>query len=296
MLSLCAASSAGCVRRSTYDSAMSDLAEARQQASLLSHEAEALRADARRLEAEAQRQRALHVELKSANAELTHKVEDLMLLNAEMAERLKGAGHNVEQLATERGSLRQALTDTRAELAEWRRQQQVIGARGAQQRQLAAALQPLIETKGVQVGVRHGRVMVTIPSDLLFDPGMTAMKPPAKPLLLQIGKALSGLSGRSFRVAAHTDVVKPAPGLSPNWLLTSGRSMTVTRELVNAGLPPERVSAAAHAEYDPVDANDAEPGRVRNRRIEIVLVPLVDELVKPVATSRDAARPPNAKP
>ena len=61
-------------------------------------------------------------------------------------------------------------------------------------------------------------------------------------------------------------------------------------------MPPERLSAAAHAEYDPVDANDAEPARGRNRRIEIVLVPLADELVKPVAATREAPRAPSAKP
>src|SRR5829696_3613274 len=105
---LWAASSGGCVSRSTYDAATADLAEAREQASIASHETEALRADVKRFEAEAQRHRAEHLELKSANAELTHKVDDLLVLNAEMTERLKGAGHNVEQLATERGSLRQA--------------------------------------------------------------------------------------------------------------------------------------------------------------------------------------------
>jgi chemotaxis protein MotB len=295
-VALCAASSGGCVSRSTYDAATADLAEAREQASVSSHETEALRADVKRFEAEAQRHRAEHLEMKSANAELTHKVDDLVVLNAEMTERLKGAGHNVEQLATERGSLRQALTDTRAELAEWRRQQQVIAARSAQQRQLTGALQQLIETKGLQVGVRHGRVVVIIPSDHLFDPGMTAVKPAGRPMLAPIAGALRGLSGRSFRIAAHTDTVKSGAGPSPNWQLTAGRSMTMTRELISAGVPPERLSAAAHAEYDPVDANDAEPARGRNRRIEIVLVPLADELVKPVAATREAPRAPSAKP
>src|SRR5262249_31856662 len=133
----------GCVSRATYDKTASDLVEARDEATEHVHEAEALRVDAKRFETEAQSCRAEQTELKGSSAQLSHQVEDLTLLNAEFAERLKGAGQNVEQLATERGSLRQALADTRAELAEWRKAQQAIAVRTAQQRQLSTTLQPL---------------------------------------------------------------------------------------------------------------------------------------------------------
>ena len=287
--SFCASLTAGCVQRATYEGALADLREAREQSSVLSHEAEALRVDARRAEQATEKHRAESAALKSQTAELNHKVEDLMVLNAELTERLKGAGQNVEQLASERGNLRQALADTRTELAEWRKQQQVISARTAQQRQLAAALQPLVETKGVEVGTRNGRVMVVIPSDQLFDPGSSAVKPAGRPILTQLAGALKSLQGRSFRIATHTDVAKPAP-VSPNWQLSASRSLTLTRELIGAGVPVERLSAAAHAEYDPIAPNDVEANRVKNRWIEIVLVPLPEELVKPGPVQRPAAR------
>jgi peptide-methionine (S)-S-oxide reductase len=41
----------------------------------------------------------------------------------------------------------------------------------------------------------------------------------------------------------------------------------------------ERLSAAGYGEFDPITTNDAEGGRSRNRRIEVVLVPAIDELV-----------------
>jgi chemotaxis protein MotB len=295
-LAFWAALASGCVKRATYEAAVADLTESREEANVLFREAETLRAEGKRLDAEAQRNRAELMDLKGANAELTHKVDDLMLLNAEFAERLKNAGQNVEQLASERGNLRQALATTRNEVAEWRKQQQVIGVREAQQRQLVTALTPLIEAKRIAIGVRLGLVVVTIPSDHVFDPGKTNVKATGRPTLVQIARALRSLAGRSFVVIAHTDAVQPAPGFSPHWQLTLSRSQSVTRELVAAGLPPERVSAAAHAEYEPLESNESEAGRSRNRRIEIVLAPLPDELVKPGGAPAPAAPAPPAAP
>ena len=72
--------------------------------------------------------------------------------------------------------------------------------------------------------------------------------------------------------------------------------MAVMRELVEAGLPAERVSIAAHAEYDPLERNDSEQARARNRRIEVAFVPLEDELVRASKAPRGDTRAPPPKP
>ena len=54
--------------------------------------------------------------------------------------------------------------------------------------------------------------------------------------------------------------------------------MTVARYMTTQGVPANRISAAGHADTVPVASNDTEEGRAQNRRIEIVLLPNLDEL------------------
>ena len=54
----------------------------------------------------------------------------------------------------------------------------------------------------------------------------------------------------------------------------------MTRFLVEQGLTPKNLSAAGYGEFDPIGDNASEEGRQQNRRIEIILVPNLDELPK----------------
>jgi chemotaxis protein MotB len=63
-----------------------------------------------------------------------------------------------------------------------------------------------------------------------------------------------------------------------NWELWTARAVTVARFLADKGVPPTRLSAAGYAESQPVASNDTPEGRAQNRRIEIVLMPNLDEL------------------
>jgi chemotaxis protein MotB len=53
----------------------------------------------------------------------------------------------------------------------------------------------------------------------------------------------------------------------------------VTRFLISSGLASQAVSAAGYGEYDPVLPNVSAENRAKNRRIEITLVPSIDELI-----------------
>ena len=58
-----------------------------------------------------------------------------------------------------------------------------------------------------------------------------------------------------------------------NWELSAQRALTVTRALIEEGMPPEMVFAAAFGSQQPVAANDSGEGRARNRRVEMAPVP-----------------------
>jgi chemotaxis protein MotB len=54
--------------------------------------------------------------------------------------------------------------------------------------------------------------------------------------------------------------------------------VVVTKWLAEQGVDPTRVSAAGYADTQPVASNADAEGRKQNRRIEIVLMPNLDEL------------------
>ena len=58
-----------------------------------------------------------------------------------------------------------------------------------------------------------------------------------------------------------------------NWELSAQRALTVTRALVEHGVPASSVFAAAFGAEQPVASNSDEAGRARNRRVEMAPVP-----------------------
>ncbi len=48
--------------------------------------------------------------------------------------------------------------------------------------------------------------------------------------------------------------------------------------MIKSGFPPKNLAAAGYGEFDPVAPNDKPEGREQNRRIEIILVPNLEEL------------------
>jgi chemotaxis protein MotB len=77
-------------------------------------------------------------------------------------------------------------------------------------------------------------------------------------------------------VGGHTDNIPIQNGrFDSNWELSAARAVAVARVLIAAGLPAERITAAGFAETHPRTANSDDAARRRNRRIEVLLVPIV---------------------
>ena len=94
------------------------------------------------------------------------------------------------------------------------------------------------------------------------------------------------LSKRYFQVAGHTDN-KPLKGgrFGDNWGLSAMRARTVLLFLVKSvednggGLDPMRLHAAGYGDIDPISENETPEGRQQNRRVELVLLPNVEEML-----------------
>jgi chemotaxis protein MotB len=90
---------------------------------------------------------------------------------------------------------------------------------------------------------------------------------------------LRTINNRHFQIAGHTDNVPIRNRRFPsNWELSSQRAVNVVHYLQDQEVDANFLSAAGYAEFAPDGSNDNDAGRQQNRRIEIVLMPNLDEL------------------
>jgi chemotaxis protein MotB len=191
-------------------------------------------------------------------------------------DREKAARESAEKGLTESKT---TLEATQVELAELRRQRAEVEKRLAAFRELTAKFQKMIDTGRLEIGVRDGRMIVKLPAGVLFDSGQAELSEAGQMALMEVAVILRELPDRKFMIVGHTDNVPLKNSVyTDNWALSTARALNVTRFLVKAGLRPQNLLSAGYGEFDPLKDNKSEPGRKANRRIEIVLMPNIDEL------------------
>ena len=119
-----------------------------------------------------------------------------------------------------------------------------------------------------------GLAWMSIPGSVLFDPGKSAVKTPAKAQLNGIASQMrSQYAGRDIFIIGHTDAdpIKVS-AWKDNFELSCQRALSVARHLVGKGVPPARVVAAGCGQHRPVADNRTDAGKSRNRRVEIFAV------------------------
>jgi chemotaxis protein MotB len=195
--------------------------------------------------------------------------------------KLKSLGQNVDDLVKRNKDTSDELDATKKERDELKRQRELAEARAAQFRQLFSKFKSMIDAGKLKVEIRNGLMLVKLADNILFDPGKTDLKPAGKEAIKEVSTILAGINGRKFQVAGHTDNVAPGKhgAFKSNWELSTARAVVVVHFMVDdGGMPPDRLSAAGFADQLPVGSNDTPEGRQQNRRIEIVLLPNIEDL------------------
>jgi chemotaxis protein MotB len=197
------------------------------------------------------------------------------------------------QIAQLKGSLgiaqSQAITDEqKAQLEDAKRAILEAQERGKLLSDLEGKFKQMIEAGSLKVTTRHGRVVLQLHNDVLFDTGMADVKPDGKKAIGQVAATLRTLGGRRFQVAGHTDnapiTTETKKTFPSNWELSSARAISVVKLLVSEGVDPGELSAAGYGPYDPIASNGSPDGQAKNRRIEITLVPNVGPLIAAAKT------------
>jgi chemotaxis protein MotB len=185
----------------------------------------------------------------------------------------------VQELEGDRETLRSSLSETERALEELRQRERQASARLEQFRGMLERFRAMIESGQLRVRIVRGRMVVELPEGILFDSGRAELKDSGEATLTEVAQVLSTIQNRNFQIVGHTDNVPIRSRRYPsNWELSTARAVTVSKFLIDAGVPATRLSAAGYAETQPVGENDTPEGRAQNRRIEIVLMPNLDEL------------------
>jgi outer membrane protein OmpA-like peptidoglycan-associated protein len=111
-------------------------------------------------------------------------------------------------------------------------------------------------------------IQITFDSGILFDVNQSTLRAAAQQNLSDLVASLEEYEGTDVLVVGHTDSTGEA---SYNQGLSERRADAARNYLLGAGLDPDRVTAMAMGEEEPIDTNDTDAGRQANRRVEVAI-------------------------
>lgn len=162
----------------------------------------------------------------------------------------------------------------------------IIAAKDAKMRALKDAISAALtnfEGNGLTVEQRGGKVYVSMENKLLFESGSWAVNSRGRQAVEQLGQVLAKNTEIAVLIEGHTDNV-PYGGkgnIQSNWDLSTKRATAIVNILTeNNSIPKDNLTAAGRGEYAPVAPNTSAEGKAKNRRIEVVLTPKLDEINK----------------
>ena len=141
------------------------------------------------------------------------------------------------------------------------------------------------EGKGLTIEQKNGKVYVSMENKLLFQTGSWAVGIEGKKAVVEVAKVLAQNPDISVLIEGHTDDDKIlgnlGGGIENNWDLSTKRATAIVTILSeNKGVKKENLTAAGRGEFAPLMSNDTPEGKAKNRRIEIILTPKLDEISK----------------
>ncbi|MCP4606660.1 MAG: OmpA family protein [Proteobacteria bacterium] len=239
----------------------------------------------------------LKADLDAAAASNSRLQEDISVMRSEnqtLANRLAELGENVQKLLGEKGELKDDLAKTRQREARLRRERETQRARMAKYRKVINKFKKLVSSGKLKIRIVRGRMVVEMASNILFPSGKAKLHTEGEEALGELAGVLQTIRDRNFQVAGHTDNVPIHTGrFKSNWELSTARSVTVVKFLQEAGVDPLSLSASGYAEYEPTATNETKEGKAQNRRIEIVLMPNLDELPDMSKLEDELGKKPN---
>ena len=194
----------------------------------------------------------LEDKLRSYEIDLNNKKAELEKLSIELVKREKRV-NELEEIIANKDAIVKALKDKVAKA--------LLG----------------FKDKGLSVEQKDGKVYISMDAKLLFASGSTKVDAQGVKALKELAKVLEDQVDLEILVEGHTDTDKMKSSSHPadNWELSVLRATSVVKIMLkNSQMNPTTISASGRSEFIPVDLEN----KAKNRRIEVVLIPKLDEL------------------
>ena len=137
------------------------------------------------------------------------------------------------------------------------------------------------ELKEVDVQVLKGVVYISLADNMLYKSGSYEINDRAAETLSKIAKIIMDYKDYDVLIEGNTDNVPiTRENIRNNWDLSCLRASSVVQALQNDyGVDPKRLTAGGRGEYNPLQPNTSEVGKMRNRRTQIIITPKLDEFM-----------------
>ncbi len=214
-------------------------------------------------------------------AKIADKNQELEGLNSNYASLSSNSSSEISKLSANLNKLSEDLKKREARLKEV---EEILRKRDEATNALKDKLQKALlgfTENGLTVEVKNGKVYVSLTDKLLFNTGSIVIDDKGKQALQELAKVLNTQSEINIAVEGHTDNQKVGNlgQIKDNWDLSVLRATSVVRYLKELqAITPERLTATGKGEYQPIELGNTAEARSKNRRIEIVLSPKLDEL------------------
>jgi chemotaxis protein MotB len=138
------------------------------------------------------------------------------------------------------------------------------------------------ELKEVDVQVLKGVVYISLADNMLYKSGSYEINDRAAETLSKIAKIITDYKDYDVLIEGNSDDVPISKtNIRNNWDLSCLRASSVVQALQNQyGVDPKRLTAGGRGEYNPLQPNDTELGKQRNRRTQIIITPKLDEFME----------------
>jgi len=189
-------------------------------------------------------------------------------------------------LAAEQNRLNKLSNDLDSSSKRLAELEGLMAAKDASMRKLKETLSKALnsfEGKGLTVQQKNGKVYVSMENKLLFSSGSWAVGAEGRRAVVEVGKVLGANPDIAVLIEGHTDddAYGGSGPIADNWDLSTKRATAIVSILgENKNINKTNLTAAGRSEYAPLASNATPEGKAKNRRIEIILTPKLDEISK----------------
>ena len=148
------------------------------------------------------------------------------------------------------------------------------------------------ELKEVDVQVLKGVVYISLADNMLYESGTYTINKRASQTLSKIAKIIKDYKDYDVLIEGNTDNVPISrENIRNNWDLSCLRASSVVQALQNDyGVDPKRLTAGGRGEYNPLQPNTTDVGKMRNRRTQIIITPKLDEFMELIGQAPEESK------